>query len=656
VERLRRWWRRSGRRLTSPETSLLPKILAAFIAVLALASLLTFVLETRLTRQALRTQAVALASEQGNALDTRIREDSSRVHRLMSVIAQQQLTDQTSERPLSRRLIDVLGTLRTGESQLEIASVLDLESGTRLQALPGRHEVAPPGPLSATGNRLAARGAQRVVPLADGGYGLIYTMPVGRLEGRSLLLVTGYPLDDARARQVSQLTGVDEVHIVVEDRIVASSSSHQRDLASEPDGPAADGQPAEQRRTQVLEDGRLVRYVAIGTEHTWGKQASIGLILEDPLAPLDARLVRTRALMVALLVVIGGTLAFALARIMTRPILQLAGTAGAIARGDLDRSFEVDRRDEIGTLADALERMRRALRAQLLVIRRQAEALQEAARRIVGTQDAERRRVAQDLHDGIQQQLVVLRMQVGAVRARLAEDPARVDELTDELGTSIDAILDQLRSTGQALFPSILRDRGLGGALFSLGGRTEVPLEVSLDPDPLPRVDEAVETNAYFLVSEAVTNALKHAEATRIVVEVAHEGDVLRVKVTDDGTGFDPVGQHHAGGVVHMRDRVNAVGGSLQVLSGPGEGTAVTAVFPLDDGSLGVEGPASPSVGAGAPGSAGGALEVEQDGRDPAVELELLREPELAEDGVGVLLDGSVGDRQLPGDGRVPPA
>jgi signal transduction histidine kinase len=655
VERLRRWWRRSGRRLTSPETSLLPKILAAFIAVLALASLLTFVLETRLTRQALRTQAVALASEQGNALDTRIREDSSRVHRLMSVIAQQQLTDQTSERPLSRRLIDVLGTLRTGESQLEIASVLDLESGTRLQALPGRHEVAAPGPLSATGNRLAARGAQRVVPLTDGGYGLIYTMPVGRLEGRSLLLVTGYPLDDARARQVAQLTGVDEVHIVVDDRIVASSSSRHRDLAHGPDGPEADGEPAEQRRTQVLEDGRLVRYVAIGTEHAWGKPASIGLILEDPLAPLDARLVRTRALMVALLVVIGGTLAFALARIMTRPILQLADTAGAIARGDLDRSFEVDRRDEIGTLADSLERMRRALRAQLLVIRRQAEALQEAARRIVGTQDAERRRVAQDLHDGIQQQLVVLRMQVGAARARLAEDPARVDELTDELGTSIDAILDQLRSTGQSLFPSILRDRGLGGALFSLGGRTEVPLEVSLDPDPLPRVDEAVETNAYFLISEAVTNALKHAEATRIVVEVAHEGDVLRVRVTDDGTGFDPVGQDHAGGVVHMRDRVNALGGSLQLLSGPGEGTAVTAVFPLEDRSLDVGDPDGPSVVEGAPGSAGGALEVEQDRRDPAVELELLREAELAEDGVGVLLDGPVGDRQLPGDGRVPP-
>jgi signal transduction histidine kinase len=656
VERLRRWWRRSGRRLASPETSLLPKILAAFIAVLALASLLTFVLETRLTRQALRTQAVALASEQGNALDTRIREDSSRIHRLMSAIAQQQLTDQAPERTLGRRLIDVLGTLRTGESQLELASVFDLESGERLQSLPGRREIAPPGPLPSTGDRLSARGAQRVVPLTDGGYALIYTMPVGRLEGRSLLLVTGYPLDDVRARRVAQLTGVDEVNIVVDGRVVASSSSHHRDPAHLPGGPEADGDPDEQRRTQVLEDRRLARYVAVGAEHAWGRPASIGLVLDDPLAPLDARLVRTRALMVALLVVIGGALAFALARIMTRPILRLAGTATAIARGDLDRSFEVDRQDEIGTLADALERMRRALRAQLLVIRRQAEALQEAARRIVGTQDAERRRVAQDLHDGIQQQLVVLRMQVGAARAQLTEDPGRVDELTVELATSIDGILDQLRSTGQSLFPAILRDRGLGGALFSLAGRAEVPLEVHLDPDPLPRVDEAVETNAYFLISEAVTNALKHADAQRIKVEVSHEGDVLRVRVADDGVGFDPASQEHAGGVVHMRDRVNALGGSLQLLSGSGEGTAVTAVFPL--GPQG-EWEAEVVVGAAAPELAGrsarGSLQVEQDGRDPAVELELLGEPELPEDGVRVLLDGPVGDRQLPRDGGVPP-
>jgi signal transduction histidine kinase len=640
VERLGRWWRRAGRQLASPETSLLPKILAAFIAVLALASLLTFLLETRLTRQVLHEQAVVLSSEQGNALDSRVREDSSRTHLLMSAIAQQQLTSPALDRSFSRQLIDVLGTLRAGDSKLELASVLDLTAGEQLQALPGRLAIATPDELPPDGDGLATRGGQRVVPLVEGGYGLIYTMPVGRLQEHALVLATGYPLDRTRASQLASVTGVDEVTIVVDGMVVASSTG-------EGEGPAP-GDPRQQRRTQQLPDGRLVRYVAIGADHAWGHEASFGLVIEDPLAALDSGLARTRALMVALLMVIGATLAFALARVMTRPLLELTETATAIAHGDLDRSFDVERHDEIGRLADALERMRRALRAQLLVIRRQADALQEAARRIVSTQDTERRRVAQDLHDGIQQQLVVLRMQLGTARNRPAEDAEWFEAFTDELAGSVDALLDQLRSTGQSLFPSILRDLGLGGALFSLAGRTALPLDVRLRPEPLPRVDEAVETNAYFLVSEAVTNALKHADATRISVEVTHEGGSLLVRVVDDGRGFDPTQPGHAGGVVHMRDRVNALGGSLQVRSGPGEGTSVTASFPLEGAQPGV-----PEDLGAADGSVGRALEVEQDRGDAPVEVELLGEPELAEDGVGVLLDGPVGDRQLPRDGGV---
>jgi signal transduction histidine kinase len=642
VRRLGRWWR-AGRRLTSPETALLPKVLVAFIAVLALASLLTFLLETRLTRQVLREQAVVLSSEQGNALDSRVREDSSRTHLLMSAIAQQQLTSPAPDRSLSRQLIDVLGTLRAGDSRLELASVLDLSTGEELQALPGRLAIATPDGFPPDGDGLATRGGQRVVPLVGGGYGLIYTMPVGRLQEHALLLATGYPLDGTRASQLASVTGVDAVKIVVDGMVVASSTG-------ESDLPAP-GDPSQQRATQQLPDGRLVRYVTIGADHAWGHAASIGLVVDDPLAALDSGLARTRALMVALLILIGATLAFALARVMTRPLLELTETATAIAHGDLDRSFEVERQDEIGRLADALERMRRALRAQLLVIRRQADALQEAARRIVSTQDTERRRVAQDLHDGIQQQLVVLRMRLGVARDHPTDDPEWFQAFTDELAGSVDVLLDQLRSTGQSLFPSILRDLGLGGALFSLAGRTPLPLDVRLRPEPLPRVDEAVETNAYFLVSEAVTNALKHAEATRISVEVTHAGDVLLVRVVDDGRGFDPARTGHAGGVVHMRDRVNALGGSLQVRSRPGEGTSVDARFPLEGGlphpseDVGVEG-----------GSVGRALQVEQDRGDAPVEVELLGEPELAEDGVGVLLDRPIGDGELPRDGGVAPA
>jgi signal transduction histidine kinase len=334
----------------------------------------------------------------------------------------------------------------------------------------------------------------------------------------------------------------------------------------------------------------------------------------------------------ALLMGLTGLLAYGVSRLMTRPLQELTSTATRISAGDLEATFPADRQDEIGTLATALERMRRGLHTQVRVIREQAGALQEGARRIVGAQDAERRRLAQDLHDGIQQQLVLLRMQVGFARARLKEDPEALDELADDLSQRIDQLLDELRATGQALFPAILRDRGLSGALFSLAARSGLPIEVRVDPDPLPRVDPAVETGAYFLISEAVTNALKHARAEGIEIDVRHRPDRLEITVRDDGAGFDTTRVTDRGGLVHMRDRVNALGGRLTVVPSLAEGTSIEAVLPLSDQRP---------------------LEEEQHGGHPAVELDLLGEAELAEDGIGVLLHRPVGDRQLPGDGEV---
>jgi signal transduction histidine kinase len=546
---------------------------------------------------------------------------------LLSTLTQQLLSDAADETAFERGLADVLSTVGTSDSDLDFGAVLDVASGTLVQRLPTRSTVVPPAVEDLEGVGVGDLQGQRVVPLEDGSWGLVHSVPVQRL-GRQLVVVVGSVLDDRRATQIARTTGVDGVEIVVEGGVVAASAPGAVDRAPL-------GDPGLQRQTQELPDGRLVRYVAVGADRVWGEQAAIGLVTEDPLTALDARLARTRMLMVTVLVGLAGILAFALARVMTRPIVALTRTATAIAGGDLERSFAVERNDEIGVLAGALERMRRALRAQLLVIRDQAQALQEAARRIVEVQDEERRRVAQDLHDGIQQRLVVLRMQVGAARHRLREQPEVADEVADDLAASIDAILDELRATGQALFPSILRDRGLGGALHSLAARSATPVDVVLEPDPLPRCDEVVEINAYFLVSEAVTNALKHADAERIRVTARHERDWLRLTVVDDGVGFRP-DRVSGGGVTHLRDRVNALGGSLQVVSGPGEGTSVTALLPLQR-------------------SVAGALEVEEHGGDPTVQRGFLGEAELPEDGVDVLLDRPVRDRQLPGDGEVPP-
>ncbi len=623
---------------STSRSGLLPKVLAAFVAALAIASLATTLVETRLTRQQIEQQAITLFGEAGEVLDARLSTEAVRTNQLMSTVSQQLFAEPagTARDPddLARRALSVV---RTTDPDLELVGVVETGTGqVRTLGLPSRKGVAPPAPEAVLEVARRATSSQRIVPLEGGGHGLVYVLSVERLGAEPRLLVAGFPLNAVAARRYLEQTGVDQVELVVDGAVVARSGGAE---GTSP-GVEPAGEWQRTRETQQLADGQLVRYVALGAERPWDTPAAIGLISEDPLATLDGALARTRIAMLVLLLVVGGGLALALAQLFTRPLVRLTATATAIAGGDLDRSFDVERSDEIGRLADALERMRRGLRAQLMVIRRQAHALQDAARRVVAVQDAERQRIAQDLHDGIQQQLVVLRMQVGAARRELEAEPDHLDAVTQRLNVSIDHLLDQLRSTGQQLFPAILRDRGLGPALFSLAARIELPVDPTFDPDPLPRLDSEVESNAYFLVSEAVLNAVKHAQASRISIEVRMDTEHLYVHVDDDGVGFDPHGTGHRGGLLHMRDRVQALGGVLDVTSAAGEGTRVDATFPL----------------AGRSGSVVGALQVEQDGGDPTVEIDLLRQPQLPEDRVGVLLDGPVGDGQLPGDGRVPPA
>ena len=621
-----RWISRAG---------LLPKVLAAFFAALAVASIITTVLETRLTRQQLEEQARSLFGEAGDVLDARVATDAVRTNQLLSTVSQQLFASPNGAMiDVDERSRQTLSVVRTTDPVLEIVGVVDTTTGqARTMGLPSRRGVAPPPSEEAAEVARRATSSQRIVPLEGGGYGLVYVLSTERLADEPRLLVAGFPLNNLAARRYLEQTGVDQVELVVDGTVVATAPGGRAGRS-----PAGEWQHV--RTTQQLEDGRLVRYVALGADRAWDTPAAIGLISEDLLSGLDGALARTRVLMVALLLVVAGGLAFALAQVMTRPLSKLTATATAIAGGELERSFQVDGADEIGRLTDALERMRGGLRAQLLVIRRQAVALQDAARRVVGVQDAERQRIAQDLHDGIQQQLVVLRMQVGVARRELEADPQRLAEVTERLNVAIDHLLDQLRSTGQQLFPAILRDGGLGPALFSLTARIELPVELAFDPDPLPRLDSEVEINAYFLVSEAVLNAVKHAEAERLHVQIRVDETNLYVHVDDDGVGFAPHGGGHRGGLLHMRDRAQSLGGVLDVTSAPGEGTQVDATFPLSARR----------------GSVVGALQVEQHGGDPPVEVDLFGHPQLAEDRVGVLLDGPVGDRQLPGDGRVPPA
>ena len=199
--------------------------------------------------------------------------------------------------------------------------------------------------------------------------------------------------------------------------------------------------------------------------------------------------------------------------------------------------------------------------------------------RIVATADATRRRIERDLHDGAQQQLVWLAL---ALRAAQATVPEELEQHRHELGRVVDgltAALDDLREIALGIHPAGLSEDGLTPALKRLVARS--PLRVNLDFRASGRFPEPVEVAAYYIVSESLTNAAKYAETPVVDVAVAVDGGALRVEVRDDGRGgADPA---EGSGLLGLRDRVEAIGGTMRLTSPPGSGTSLRVELPLVD-------------------------------------------------------------------------
>ena len=221
-------------------------------------------------------------------------------------------------------------------------------------------------------------------------------------------------------------------------------------------------------------------------------------------------------------------------------------------------------------LAIANERLRAEIRAQL-------EEVRASRQRIVEAGDRERRRVERNLHDGAQQRLVSLSLALSMLREQVEDDQATaaaVEEVASELKTAV----RELRELARGIHPAILTEEGLVAAVGSLAERSPVPVDVASDLDG--RLPESVEAAAYFVVSEALTNVAKYAHAHAARVEIERRNGTLAVSVADDGVGgADP---EHGSGLLGLRDRVAAVGGSLRVESPSGAGTRVSAEIPFD--------------------------------------------------------------------------
>jgi PAS domain S-box-containing protein len=209
--------------------------------------------------------------------------------------------------------------------------------------------------------------------------------------------------------------------------------------------------------------------------------------------------------------------------------------------------------------------------------RKEAEVeLRRSRARLVAAADEARRRLERDLHDGAQQRLVALGLDLQVVRSTFDRDPLAAAELLDAAVRDLGEAIDELRELARGIHPAILTERGLGPALAALAGRCPIPTRLEIVADERPPL--AVEATAYFVVSEALANAARYSRASAVEVAVLRSDGTLVVAVTDDGVGGADT--RSGSGLAGLTDRVSALEGRLVVSSPPGGGTRVEAVIP----------------------------------------------------------------------------
>jgi signal transduction histidine kinase len=223
-----------------------------------------------------------------------------------------------------------------------------------------------------------------------------------------------------------------------------------------------------------------------------------------------------------------------------------------------------------------------ALQASLDEVRRQAEELRASRARIVASADAARRQIERNLHDGAQQHLVALAVNLRLARQLADADPDTAKSMLDQLSHDLGEAVQQLRDLAHGIYPPLLMDRGLAEALSAAAGRAVLSTEV--DAEGIGRFTPEVEAAVYFCALEALQNAGKHAgEGATATIRVWLEEGGLLFEVADNGAGFDPASRPHLGaGFTNMSDRVGAIGGSISVHSAPGKGTKISGRIPLE--------------------------------------------------------------------------
>jgi signal transduction histidine kinase len=261
-----------------------------------------------------------------------------------------------------------------------------------------------------------------------------------------------------------------------------------------------------------------------------------------------------------------------LTQAIVRPVRRAAAMADRLAGGNLGVRMAERGVGEIGVLERSFNTMAGSLEQS-------REELAASRARIVAAGDQARRRIERDLHDGTQQRLVSLVLDLRAAEAAVPPERPELRAQLDRAAAGLTGALEELRELSRGIHPAILSEGGLAPALKALARRSSVPVELELDvPARLP---EPVEVAAYYVVSEALANAAKHAQASVAQVEAqAHDG-LLHLSVRDDGVGG--AAPRGGSGLVGLADRVEALGGTIKIHSPPGHGTRLQIDLPIQD-------------------------------------------------------------------------
>ncbi len=353
--------------------------------------------------------------------------------------------------------------------------------------------------------------------------------------------------------------------------------------------PAAEGV----RRPQVRIRQKVLLALAVTTSFAVLMSQAIGSIGHSP----TSRMLGAVAIAGLIALTFTPVLIRAVTDSVVGPVRTLTSATARAAAGDLEHPVPVTSDDELGVLTTSFNDMVRGLRerealrndnleltsalqASLADLQLRAEELRASRARVVAAADSERRRVERDLHDGAQQQLVLLGLKLGMAARLIGKDPGAATAMHDELRADLSEALSELRDLAHGIYPAVLENEGLPGALREAVERAAIPTELRCDG--AGRYPPELEAAVYFCCLEALQNAAKHAgEGAKAKIELAERGRSLLFEVADDGQGYDTAVARGSVGVQNMTDRIGALGGKLTIRSAAGSGTTILGSISL---------------------------------------------------------------------------